>query len=114
MYLCIMEDIDLAWNKVKTLVKERFEEELDIQSILFLIGLQELGQNFQPLKKEQKLDVIHIGICTVLAPFGYYKKLGLDKEGWPHFKNIKKLPNDMVGESQHQLMKKAIVQYFEE
>ncbi|MCB0410340.1 MAG: hypothetical protein KDD29_08975 [Flavobacteriales bacterium] len=107
-----MEDLNLKWEKVQQLVKQKFDEELDLQSILFVIGLQELGQNHQMLKKEQKVEVMHIGICSVLAPFGYYKKLGLDNDGWPHFKNIKKLPNDLVGESQQELLKKAIVQYF--
>ncbi len=107
-----MEDLNLKWEKVQQLVKQKFDEELDVQSTLFVIGLQELGQNHQMLKKEQKVEVMHIGICSVLAPFGYYKKLGLDNDGWPHFKNIKKLPNDLVGESQQELLKKAIVQYF--
>lgn len=106
-----MEEMNTQWKKVQALVKEKFEEQLDIQSILFLIGLQELGMNHQQLKKEQKLDVMHIGICTVLTPLGYYKKLGLDQDGWPHFKNIKKLPFE-PGEQQEVLVKKAIIQYF--
>ena len=107
-----MEELNQQWNKVQEFVKKRFDEQLDIQAILFVIGLQELGQNHQQLKKEQKLDVIHIGICTVLSPLGYYKKLGLDNDGWPHFKNIKKLPREIQGEQQEMLMKRAIIQYF--
>ena len=104
-------DLNIEWIKVQLFLRQRFEEVLDVQSILFIIGLQELGQNHQSLKKEQKIDVIHIGICTVLMPYGYYQRLGLDKDGWPHFKNIKKLPNNMAGESQENLMKKAIIEY---
>jgi hypothetical protein len=69
--------------------------------------------NYQEFKKEQKLDIMHIGVCTVLLPFGYYKKIGLDNEGWPHFKNIKKISNAMVGEEQELLMKRAIIKYFD-
>ncbi len=105
-------DINIEWVKVQLMVRKKFDEVLDVQSILFIIGLQELGMNFQELKKEQKLDVIHIGVCSVLLPFGYYKKLGLDNEGWPHFKNIKKLSNDLIGEQQELLMKRAIIKYF--
>jgi len=105
-------DINIEWVKVQLMVRKKFDEVLDMQSILFIIGLQELGMNFQELKKEQKVDVIHIGVCTVLLPFGYYKKLGLDNDGWPHFKNIKKLSNDLIGEQQELLMKRAIIKYF--
>ncbi len=105
-------DVKLEWEKVKLFVKQRFNEDLDVQSILYIIGLQELGKNHQPLKKEQKIDVIHIGICSVLLPLGYYQKNGLDDEGWPHYTNIKKLPNKVVGELQDVFMKKAIINYF--
>lgn len=104
-------DINKEWEKVKLFVQNRFGETLDIQTILYIIGLQELGKNHQPLQKEQKVDIIHIGTCTVLISYGYYKKIGLDFEGWPHFKNIKKLPNHLVGELQENFMKKAIIEY---
>lgn len=104
-------DLNIEWIKVQLFIRKRFDEVLDVQTILYIIGLQELGKNHQPLLKEQKIDVIHIGTCTVLMPYGYYQPIGLDDDGWPHFKNIKKLPNDMVGELQENLMKKAIIEY---
>lgn len=104
-------DITKEWEKVNTFIKERFEEKLDLQTITYIIGLQELGKNHQGFKKEQKLDIMHIGVCTVLMPYGYYQKIGLDDEGWPHFKNIKKLPNHLVGELQENFMRKAIIEY---
>ena len=105
-------DVNIEWVKVQLMVRKKFDEILDIQSILFIIGLQELGMNYQEFKKEQKLDIMHIGVCTVLMPFGFYKKIGLDNDGWPHFKNIKKISNAMVGEEQELLMKRAIIKYF--
>lgn len=104
-------DVKKEWEKVTLFIKNRFDEALDIPSILYIIGLQELGKNHQMFKKEQKVDIIHVGICTVLTPYGYYKKIGLDDDGWPHFKNIKKLPNHLVGEFQENFMKKAIIEY---
>lgn len=108
-----MEMVEEKWQEVQLLVKKRFDEELDVQTILFVIGLQELGMPFQPLKKEQKLDLMHIGVCTVLMPYGYYKKIGVDDDGWPHFKNVEKLPNDLTGKAQEDFMKEAIIQYFD-
>ncbi|OFY86010.1 MAG: hypothetical protein A3K10_14330 [Bacteroidetes bacterium RIFCSPLOWO2_12_FULL_31_6] len=104
-------DLNMEWVKVQLFVRKRFDEVLDVQTILYIIGLQELGMNHQSLRKEQKIDVIHIGVCSVLLPLGYYQKIGFDDDGWPHFKNIKKLPNEIVGEQQDVFMKKAIINY---
>lgn len=106
------ETLVQEWNKVTTMVEQRFGEELDEQTILFLIGLQELGINNKVFKKEEKLDIIHIGLCTVLTPLGYYQEIGKDDDGWPHFKNIKKLPNNTKGENESALLRKAIINYF--
>ena len=100
------------WNNVQKMVFKRFGEKLDEQTILFIIGLQELGKEDAEYKKEEKVDIIHIGICTVLSKYGYYQLIGKDDEGWPHFKNIKKLPNEIQGELQQNLLKQAIVDYF--
>lgn len=105
------KELDKEWEKVAQFTQHRFGEKLDEQTILFIIGLQELGLNKQNFKKEEKLDIIHIGLCTVLSPYGYYKIIGKDNDGWPHFKNIKKLPNNVYGESQVVLLKKAIIDY---
>lgn len=104
--------LDQKWIKVEQMVYRRFGEKLDQQTILFIIGLQELGIPATTFKKEEKLDIIHIGVCTVLSQYGYYKFLGKDDDGWPHFKNIKKLPSTATGESQDALIKKAIIDYF--
>jgi len=106
-------NIEEGWLKVEKMVFKRFGEKLDEQTILFIIGLQELGKGDADYKKEEKLDIIHIGICTVLSQFGYYELIGKDDDGWPHFKNIKKLPNEIQGESQENLLKQAIIKYFD-
>lgn len=104
-------DIKTEWNKVSQMVEQRFGEQLDEQTILFIIGLQELGINNENFKKEEKVDIIHIGLCTVLSKYGYYQCIGKDDDGWPHFKNIKKLPNKTKGEFESALLKKAIIEY---
>lgn len=108
-----MEDALIQdWNKVTAMIETRFGEALDEQTILFLIGLQELGINNKEFKKEEKLDIVHIGICTVLMPLGYYQFIGKDDDGWPHFKNIKKLSDTTKGELETALLKGAIISYF--
>jgi hypothetical protein len=58
------------------------------------------------------LHVMHIGVCAILEPYGYYKYIGNDEEGWPHYENIKKLPL-LDQQEQETLMKKAIIEYFD-
>ncbi len=107
-------ELKAKWEKVLEIAAKRFDgEELDLDSLIFVIGLQELGHNYQKLKKDQKLEVMHIGICKLLSRYGYYQYEGLDKDGWPHWTATEKLPYLKPGQ-QSVLMKEAIVMYFEE
>jgi hypothetical protein len=84
----------------------------DLNSVLFLIGVQELGHGTKIFSKEEKQDLMHIGICKVLSLSGYYVLEGLDKDGWPHWKMIKKLPHfDLL--EQEKLLKMHVMEYFE-
>ena len=104
-------ELNLNWKKVVTNLNERFDEDLDLQGILFLIGIQELGKGYIRLNKNQKLDVIHIAVCALLSQWGYYTFIGHDDEGWPHWEVTEKLPNLKPNE-QEKLIKEAIVEYF--
>jgi len=84
----------------------------DLNGVLFLIGVQELGKGHQLFTKEQKQDLMHIAICKVLSYSNYYVLEGLDSEGWPHWKLIKKLPRfDLL--EQEKLLKIHVMEYFE-
>lgn len=86
---------------------------LELDAILYLIGVQELGQLHRRFKKDDKVNLIHIAICKVLEPYGYYKFDFVDEQGWPHYKVTETLPHLRAGE-QTVLMKEAIVNYFVE
>ncbi len=106
-------ELKTKWNNLKTKLSVDFSENeiIDIDSIIFLIGLQELGQFQKRFNKQKKLEVIHIAVCKLLSDYGYYEFDYTDNDGWPHYKLIKKLPNLKAGE-QTILMKKAIINYF--
>ena len=105
------------WTQVLNFVEERFSEgeEPDLDVVLFLIGVRELGQppKRKNFKKDEKMALMHIAICRLLMPYGYYEIKGLDDDGWPHYELIKKLPFLKAGE-QSILMKEAVIRYFEE
>ncbi len=95
---------------LKTL-SPQFGEDIDVQAILFLIGVQELGKGKVKLSKNEKLDIMHIAICTLLSPYGFYEYKGIDEEGWPHWQVNEKLP-PLKPLQQETLIKEAIVEYF--
>ena len=88
-------------------------DELDLDAIIYLIGVQELGQIHRDFKKDHKLDLMHIAICRLLEPYGFYEFDFVDDDGWPHYKVKEQLPFLKAGE-QSVLMKEAIVNYFVE
>ena len=106
-------ELKTKWNNLKAKLSADFSENeiIDLDSIIFLIGLQELGQFQKRFNKQKKLEVIHIAVCKLLSDYGYYEFDYTDNDGWPHYKLIKKLPNLKAGE-QTILMKKAIINYF--
>lgn len=99
------------WQLVLNHIKEDVGETPDLQSIIFLIGVQELGKGHGKFKKDEKLNLMHIAICRLLEPFGYYKFIGLDPDGWPHYETVELLP-PLEEKEQQELMKRAIVDYF--
>lgn len=109
------QDIDLhrSWQ----LLLDRLEQLIgkkpkDLNGVLFIIGMQELGQGPRRFSKEEKQDLMHIAICKALSLSGYYKLEGLDKDGWPHWKLVRKLPHfDLL--EQEKLLKMHALEYFE-
>ena len=102
------------WNLLVANLSTQFADgdTLNIDAIIYLIGVQELGQGQRKFKKDEKVNLMHIAICKLLEPYGYYEFDFFDNDGWPHYKTINELPNLKPGE-QSVLMKEAIVAYFE-
>lgn len=101
------------WEQLVEILSNQFSqgEDLDLDAIIYLIGVQELGQVHRKFKKDEKLNLMHIAICRLLEPYGYYEFDFVDREGWPHYRVREQLPALKAGE-QSILMKEAIVNYF--
>ncbi len=114
-----MEDPDFllnfSFNRVRHLVKERFNRSSlpDMNALLFLIGLQELGRWKESFTKEEKQDLMHIAVCRLLTYDDHYEFVGRDADGWPHYRLKSKLPKIDL-EQQEKLLKEKIVQYFDD
>lgn len=101
------------WGQVEAFFDKNFDTgpNPQIDTLLFLIGVQELGSGQQKYTKDDKLNILHIAVCRLLQPFGYYAFSHYDDEGYPHFDELERLP-ELKPNEQQILMKKAIIQYF--
>jgi hypothetical protein len=104
---------DFEWLRVRHIVRDAMGREQlpDLQSILFLIGVQELGRINKQFSKEEKRDLMHVAVCTLLEKDGYYEFEGRDQDGWPHYKELRRF--DLRGEKdQETFLIEKVIEYF--
>ena len=110
-----MEDwqLDFEWLRVQHQVKDSMRRDTlpDLNTVLFLIGIQELGRWKKSFSKEEKQDLMHIAVCRLLGYDGYYEFVGRDQDGWPHWQQVRELPAQSVTD-QEKLLKTYAVRYF--
>ncbi|MBM3412400.1 MAG: hypothetical protein FJY19_03350 [Bacteroidetes bacterium] len=110
-----MQALDLLqsrWWQLESKLVERFGKKPDLETILFLVGVQEFGDIREKFTKEQKQDLMHIAVCHLLSASGYYELEKVDTDGWPHFKQLKALPA-MNAIEQENFIKDHVLLYFE-
>ena len=114
-----MEDweLDFHWLKTRNVVAKSLGTSSlpDLKGILFLIGLQELGNITRQTEysKEEKQDLMHVAVCVLLEGEGYYEYIGRDQDGWPHWKTL--IPFTLKGVKEQELfIKVKVIQYFDE
>jgi hypothetical protein len=115
MYLWRMKpaEINLKWTVLQKQISTDFDTDTpDIKVMLFLIGVQELGQGPKKFSKRQKEELMHIATCKLFSQMGFYELEGLDQDGWPHWKLVQAIPNYTLLE-QEMVMKSLIINYFE-
>src|SRR5215510_4027608 len=86
------DDLQQRWWNLEASLVERFGKKPDLETILFLIGIQEFGQLREKFTKEQKQDLMHVAVCSLFSQSGYYELEGKDADGWPHFRQVRSLP----------------------
>jgi hypothetical protein len=101
-----------TWNNlIRFLEQNTGKKPSDLNAVLFLIGVQELGKGKITFSKEEKQDLMHIALCKVLSFGGYYICTHIDKDGWPHYDLIKNI-KEIDLKSQEEIIKYYVVQYF--
>lgn len=105
------ETTKMKWYKIVFALKRDFGKKPDMNGLLFIIGVRELGKT-REFTKDEKMDLMHIATCALLAIDGYYTLEYYDKEGWPHYTLEKPLPYaDLL--KQETFLRKQIVKYFD-
>ncbi|KAA9340017.1 hypothetical protein [Adhaeribacter soli] len=106
-------DLDVRWTDLRLDLQKKFGKRPDLNAILFLIGIQELGQGITEFTKEQKQDLMHIATCKVFSLSGFYELTHTDAEGWPHYRSVKPLPAGHL-KAQERMLKWHILEYFDQ
>ena len=108
-------EFEFEWLRTRHLIKNKFNKDTlpDLNAILFLIGIQELGRWQTTFTKEEKQDLMHIAVCRLLSYDGYYEFAGRDGDGWPHWNQLKPVRVKGV-EEQELLLKQKVILYFKD
>ncbi|MCU0387126.1 MAG: hypothetical protein MUE71_00800 [Chitinophagaceae bacterium] len=109
----VQDDLQQRWWNLEAQLVERFGKKPDLDAILYLIGMQEMQLFDEKISKETKQDLMHVAVCTILSASGYYTLEHTDTEGWPHFRQLKPLPELNLRE-QEDFLKDHILLYFQE
>ena len=102
------------WSRLADKLETMFDMDINMESVLFLIGLRELGSNGKKeFTKEQKVDLMHIAMCRLLSQAGFYRLSHVDQDGWPHWELVDTVPLSDTA-TQTRLLKMLIIDYFTE
>jgi hypothetical protein len=89
----VSPEITQRWQAMMAHLQGLFDKKkFTTESLLLLIGLQEVGILPRKFEKEEKMNLIHVGLCAVLSQDGYYSFTHRDDDGWPHYELVKALP----------------------
>ena len=105
--------LDFEWLRIRHFVKDKLQQDKlpDLNAILLLIGIQETNIVRPTYSKEEKQDLMHVAVCSLLAQDGYFELEGRDQDGWPHFIQIKSV--ETQGEQEQEtLLKTLAIRYF--
>lgn len=106
-----IEILKEQWSKLLERLAITFGDDLDLQGIIFLIGVQELGKGNKTFTKDEKQDLMHMATCKLLSTHGYYTFEKTDEDGWKHYKLNAKLP-PMSLKEQDILLRQCVIEYF--
>jgi hypothetical protein len=100
-----------TWIELCERLSLMFGIHVDLNGVLFLVGIRERGLTFQQFTKEEKLNLINLGSCTLYKEMGLTEITGYDAEGWPLFQQ-KALSPEIPEERKQKTLQDCALRYF--
>ena len=100
------------WKDLCEHLSLMFGIDVDFSGVLFLVGIREGGFTFRKFPKEEKLNLINLGSCTLYLEMGLVEPYGEDNEGWPLFRQ-KTLAPVIAEELKIKTLQDCAIRYFE-
>ena len=104
------EELQQHWQQLTNLIASKTGTSPGFDEVLLYIGICESGMPPKVLSEREKTDLIQMATCTVLVPARYYQLFWVEDTGWPHYKELQRLP-PMPKEEREQLLTPWIIQY---
>ncbi len=99
------------WKNLCERLSGMFGIDVDLNGVLFLVGIRERGLTFQKFTKEEKINLINLGSCTLYQEMGLVEISGEDAEGWPLFQQ-KSLAPVIAEELKQKTLQDCAISYF--
>jgi len=99
------------WKDLCEHLSGMFGIEVDLNGVLFLVGIRERGLTFQKFTKEEKINLINLGSCTLYKEMGLVELSGVDTQGWPVF-HQKALAPVIAEELKIKTLQDCAIRYF--
>lgn len=104
-------DLNQRWQEFLEQASYHFKVTANQEFLLFMIGMQELGQGFKSYSKQEKMDIINLARCRLLTMSDFLRQTGVDADGWPTFEVLKD-ENELLPSERDKLLKESMMTYF--
>jgi len=104
------EQLLLQWQQLEEHIISKSGLKPAFDDILLYIGIRESGMPPKELNERERTELIQMATCTVLVPARYYELFWVEDTGWPHYKQLQRLP-PMPEEELRNFLKPWIIHY---
>lgn len=106
------ENTGQRWQQLLSRLAEKLGYQPDMEAVLLFIGVREAGLPPKTFTEKEIGELKQVAICTLLVPARYYQLFWVDDTGWPHFKELQRIPV-MTEEERNDFLKPYIIRYAE-
>jgi len=86
------DELQQSWLTLETVLAQQLGKIPVMDDILIHIGIREAGLPPRQFTEIEKINLIQMAISTVLVLAGYYELFWVEDSGWPHYKQLQRVP----------------------